>query len=65
MKTSYIRNHYGKIIGIIDELPNGDKIIKSGNNLILGFYRKASDMTYDKSNHPIAKGEHTGLLING
>ena len=63
MTTSYIRNHYGKIIGIIDEQPNGDKIIKSGNNLILGFYRKSSNMTFDKNNIPIAKGEQIGLLI--
>lgn len=63
MKTTHIRNQSGCIIAIIDELDNGDKIIKSYQNTILGFYRKMSDMTYDRTNHPIAKGEQIGLLI--
>ena len=64
MKTSHIRNQSGAIIAIIDELDNGDKIIKSHQNTILGFYRKMSDMTYDRHNNPIARGEQIGLLIH-
>ena len=61
-----IRDFYGKIIGRVETMPNGDKTVRDFYGWILGYYRKSQDITTDFYGKIVARGDATGtLLANG
>ena len=60
---SPIKNFYGKILGYVESLPNGDKIYRNFYRKILYYYRKNRDVTTDFYNRILAQGDiGSGLL---
>lgn len=57
MKKTYIRAFNGKIMGSVEEQPNGDKILKNFYGKPLGKYEKRTDLTKDFYGRVIAKGD--------
>ncbi|MBQ5927465.1 MAG: hypothetical protein IIX01_06050 [Clostridia bacterium] len=62
MKTT-IRDFYGKIIGHIEEMPNGDKKVTDFYGRVLGWYKKSINATTDFYGRIIARGDACGMLI--
>lgn len=62
-KEEVIRDFYGKIIGYVETLPNGDKIVKNFYRKVLGRYDKASNTTRDFYGKIVARGDSTGILF--
>lgn len=52
-----IRDFYGRILGKIETLPNGDKIAKDFYGRIVGKYIKSLNVTRDFYGRIIAKGD--------
>lgn len=63
MAREVIKNFYGKIIGSIEELPNGDRIAKDFYGRILGRYCKAQGVTKDYYGKIIGTGDATSKLV--
>ena len=63
MTRNPIKNEYGKIIGFIEELDNGDKIAKDFYGRILGKYRKEQNNTRDFYGRIVGKGDVSSGLI--
>lgn len=55
--TEVIRDFYGRIIGKIDTLDNGDRIAKDFYGRIVGKYIKSMNVTRDFYGRIIAKGD--------
>lgn len=63
MKTP-IKDFYNRIIGWIEEKPNGDKIGYDFYNRIVGFYNKRLNITQDFYKRIVARGDAlTGLIF--
>lgn len=62
MKTN-IKDFYGKIIGSVEDLPNGDKISRDFYGKILGKYVKSQDVTKNFYGQIVAKGDITSALV--
>jgi hypothetical protein len=63
MKT-YLRDFYGKVIGSVEEQPNGDKILKDFYGRTLGKYEKRTDLTKDFYGRTVAKGDALMMLLH-
>ena len=63
MSRQTIKAWNGKILGFIDEYPNGDKIVRDFYGKILGKYDKAFNVTRDVYGRIIAKGDQSSMLI--
>ena len=63
MARETIKDFYGKIIGSIEELPNGDRIAKDFYGKILGRYCKAQGVTKDFYGRIIGTGDATSKLV--
>lgn len=60
----YIREFSGKILGIIETMPNGDqKAIDFDTRKILGYYRASLNHTTDFYGRVIAKGNCVSSFI--
>lgn len=60
-----IKDFYNRILGYIEEKPNGDKVAYDFYNHILGTYYKNQNVTKDFYNRIIARGDVTsGLVYN-
>ena len=62
MKTT-IRDSYGRIIGHIEQMPNGDKKVTDFYGRILGWYKKSINATPDFYGWIVAKGDACGMLL--
>ena len=63
-KMIQIKDFYGKILGYIETLPNGDKVLRNLYRKILGRYNKATDTTRNFYGQIIAKGDQLTMLLN-
>ena len=63
MKT-YIKDFYKRIIGSVEEKPNGDKIYKDFYGRIVAKYEKTKNVTKDFYGRIVAHGDQTAMLIN-
>lgn len=63
MSKTYIRNLYGKVIGSVEERPNGDRILKNSYGKPLGRYEKRTDLTKDSYGRVVAKGDVLVTLL--
>lgn len=63
MTRTPLKNEYGKIIGFIEELDNGDKIAKDFYGKILGKYHKDTNKTHNFYGKIIGKGDLTSALV--
>ena len=60
-----IKDFYNKIIGYIDEKPNGDQIGYDFYNRIVGYYNKKDNITQDFYKRKVATGNILSALIMG
>lgn len=63
MARETIKDFYGRIIGSIEELPDGSKIAKDFYGRILGKYDKKQGVTKDFYGRIISTGDATSKLI--
>ena len=59
-----IKDWKGKIIGFIEVLPNGDKIIRDFYRKILGKFDSRLNVTKDFYGRIIAQGDLSTMLFN-
>ena len=59
-----LRDFYGKIIGSVEIMPNGDKQLRDFYGRILGKYDKNQDVTRDFYGRIVAKGDCLTMLLN-
>ena len=59
-----IKDWKGKIIGFIEVLPNGDKIIRDFYRKILGKFDSRLNVTKDFYGRIIAQGDLSSMLFN-
>lgn len=59
----YVRDFYGRIIGSLERLPNGDVKARDVHGRILGTYAKALNVTKDEHGRIVARGDMTSALI--
>ena len=64
MAKTPIKNFYGKTIGYIEELPNGDQIIKDFYLKTLGRYDKKLNVTKDFYGRTVAHGNQLSMLLS-
>ena len=59
-----IRDFYGVLLGTVETLPNGDKIVRNfPHQMILGYYRCASNTTTDFYGRKLGDGDFAVSLI--
>lgn len=58
-----IKDFYGKVLGKIKTLPNGDKEVRDFYNHILGYYRRSQNITTDFYGKIIARGDCCTMLL--
>lgn len=63
MARETIRDFGGKILGYVDTMGNGDKTVYNFYNQILGYYKKAQNITTDFYGTIIARGDAAVGLI--
>lgn len=63
MTRTKIKDEYGRIIGFIEELDNGDKIAKNFYGRILGKYHKDTNKTHDFYGRIVGKGDVSSGLV--
>ena len=59
----YIHDFYGRIIGSLEKMPNGDVKARDRHGRILGTYVKALDITKDEHGRILTKGDTTSSLV--
>lgn len=64
MARTEIRNFYGKVMGYIEDLPNGDQILRNFYMKVLGRYDKAQNVTKDFYGRVVAKGNQLPMLLS-
>ncbi|MBQ8738675.1 MAG: hypothetical protein IJZ04_04170 [Clostridia bacterium] len=64
MNRIFIKDFSGKIIGSIEILPNGDKVVRDYLCKILGRYEKSTNTTKDYYGKIIARGDCCSLLLS-
>jgi hypothetical protein len=63
-QEEYIRDPYGRFLGIIETCPNGDQVARLwSTRQIVGYYRKAQDQTTDFYGRIFARGNAVVVLI--
>jgi len=58
-----IREFSGVIIGYIDTLSNGDKVVTNFSGVILGYYRKSLNITTNFEGVILYKGDMASALL--
>lgn len=64
MAKQYIKDFYGRVIGSLEELSNGDIIAKDFHGRVKGKYKKSDNTTRDFYGRVIARGNQLGMLLN-
>jgi hypothetical protein len=64
MARTPIKNFYGRTIGYIEELPNGDQIIKDFYMKTLGRYDKRLNVTKNFYGRTVAQGNQLSMLLS-
>lgn len=59
-----IKDFYNRVVGRIEEHPNGDKTVRDFYGKILGYYKKQENVTKDFYNRIIARGDASNSLID-
>ena len=59
-----IKNFYNQIIGYVEELDNGDQVVRNKYNQILGYYIKRDDTTRNFYKQILGKGNFVTQLLN-
>lgn len=62
-KKVQIKDFYGKILGTVETLANGNKIIRDFYGKILGKYDSRLDVTRDFYGRIIARGDQSAMLL--
>ncbi len=63
MARNAVKDFYGKILGYIDDEPNGDRIARDFYFKILGRYDKYNNVTRDFYGQILYQGDHVEALI--
>lgn len=63
MGKEYITDFYGKILGSLETMPNGDIIVRNFPGQILGKYEKSSNYTKDFYGKILYKGNMAPALL--
>lgn len=63
MAKTPIKDFYNKTIGYIEDLPNGDQLLKDFYMKTVGRYVKAQDVTKDFYGRTVAKGNQLTMLL--
>lgn len=63
MERETIRDFYGKILGTVETLGNGDKVLRDFYGKILGKYQKSDNTTRNFFGQIIAKGDALMMLL--
>ena len=58
-----IRDRAGNEIGSIETQPNGDQILRNGQNEVRGYYDAEGDVTRDADKNIVAKGNKLRSMI--
>lgn len=62
-KKVQIKDFYGKILGTVETLANGNKIVRDFYGKILGKYDSRLDVTRDFYGRIIARGDQSAMLL--
>lgn len=63
MSKEYVKDFYGKILGSLETLQNGDVIARDFYGKILGKYEKKLNLTKDFYGKILTSGDTTSSLI--
>ena len=63
MDEIVVKNFYGKILGYIKTLPNGDQEVKNFYGQILGYYKKNQNVTTNFYGQILYQGNMASALI--
>ena len=58
-----IEDRAGVVIGTIENLPNGDQILRNNSDEIRGYYDAKGDVTRDAEKNIVAKGNKLRSMI--
>jgi hypothetical protein len=58
-----ITDRTGAVVGSIEQLPNGDQILRSQTNEIRGYYDREADSTRDANKNIVAKGNKLRSMV--
>ena len=58
-----IRDRAGVVVGTIENLPNGDQVLRNNSNEIRGYYDNEADATRDSNKSIVAKGNKLRSMI--
>ena len=64
MARTEIRDFYGRVMGYIEDLPNGDQILRNFYMKVLGRYDKAQNVTKNFYGRVVAKGNQLPMLLS-
>lgn len=63
MALTYLRDRNGFIIGKVEVLRNGDKMLMDRNGHILGKYLSKTNLTIDYYGHIVGRGDVLTMLL--
>lgn len=63
MNREKITDFGGRIIGYIEQKPNGDKVLSAFSGVILGYYYKSKNQTQDFSGRIVGYGDVLMTLL--
>lgn len=63
MSREQISEYAGRVIGYIETMPNGDKKITNFTGTILGYYKKAQNVTTDFFGRILYRGDMSAALL--
>ena len=67
MATTFLRDNYGRVIGMIDEggaLRADYKQLRSPHGVLLGYYDKRTNTTHDSYGRLVGQGDVLTMLID-
>ena len=67
MATTFLRDKYGRVIGFVEEggaLRADYKQLRSPHGVLLGYYDKRTDTTYDSYGRVVGRGDVLTMLID-
>lgn len=67
MATTYIRDRYGRVIGMLEEgaaLPKGNQVLRSPNGILVGTYEANGNVTRDNHGRFMGQGNLLLTLLN-
>ena len=58
-----ITDRTGAVVGSIEQLPNGDQILRNAQDQVRGYYDAEGDVTRDENKSIVAKGNKLRSMI--